>query len=301
MKASTRASLEAAGLEAEDVERVVRQALAEDVGGAGEDLTSVATIPAGSRSIGDFVARGDGVIAGLPVLAATLELGIGDDLEYELLARDGDPVARGTVVATVVASTRALLQTERVALNLLCRLSGIATATHAWVEALAGTGARVRDTRKTTPGLRLLEKYAVRCGGGVNHRVGLHDAVLVKDNHVLAAGGVGAALDAVHAHLGNRRVVVQTEIDRLDQLDEALDHGATQIRLDNMSLADTRAAVARTRARAPSVLLEASGGLTLERAREVGATGVDLIAVGAITHSAGILDIALDLRTPQMP
>lgn len=301
MKAATRASLEAAGLEAEDVERVVRQALAEDVGGAGEDLTSVATIPAGSRSIGDFVARGDGVIAGLPVLAATLELGIGDEVEYELLARDGDPVARGAVVATVVASTRALLQTERVALNLLCRLSGIATATHAWVEALAGTGARVRDTRKTTPGLRLLEKYAVRCGGGVNHRVGLHDAVLVKDNHVLAAGGVGAALDAVHAHLGDRRVVVQTEIDRLDQLDEALDHGATQILLDNMSLADTRAAVARTRARAPGVLLEASGGLTLERAREVGATGVDLIAVGAITHSAGILDIALDLRTPQMP
>lgn len=301
MKAATRASLEAAGLEAEDVERVVRQALAEDVGGAGVDLTSVATIPAGSRSIGDFVARGDGVIAGLPVLAATLELGIGDDVEYELLARDGDPVARGAVVATVVASTRALLQTERVALNLLCRLSGIATATHAWVEALAGTGARVRDTRKTTPGLRLLEKYAVRCGGGVNHRVGLHDAVLVKDNHVLAAGGVGAALDAVHAHLGDRRVVVQTEIDRLDQLDEALDHGATQILLDNMSLADTRAAVARTRARAPGVLLEASGGLTLERAREVGATGVDLIAVGAITHSAGILDIALDLRTPQMP
>lgn len=301
MKAATRASLEAAGLEAEDVERVVRQALAEDVGGAGVDLTSVATIPAGSRSIGEFVARGDGVIAGLPVLAATLELGIGDDVEYELLARDGDPVARGAVVATVVASTRALLQTERVALNLLCRLSGIATATHAWVEALAGTGARVRDTRKTTPGLRLLEKYAVRCGGGVNHRVGLHDAVLVKDNHVLAAGGVGAALDAVHAHLGDRRVVVQTEIDRLDQLDEALDHGATQILLDNMSLADTRAAVARTRARAPGVLLEASGGLTLERAREVGATGVDLIAVGAITHSAGILDIALDLRTPQMP
>lgn len=301
MKAATRASLEAAGLEAEDVERVVRQALAEDVGGAGVDLTSVATIPAGSRSIGDFVVRGDGVIAGLPVLAATLELGIGDEVEYELLARDGDPVARGAVVATVVASTRALLQTERVALNLLCRLSGIATATHAWVEALAGTGARVRDTRKTTPGLRLLEKYAVRCGGGVNHRVGLHDAVLVKDNHVLAAGGVGAALDAVHAHLGDRRVVVQTEIDRLDQLDEALDHGATQILLDNMSLADTRAAVARTRARAPGVLLEASGGLTLERAREVGATGVDLIAVGAITHSAGILDIALDLRTPQMP
>ena len=301
MKASTRASLEAAGLEAEDVERVVRQALAEDVGGAGVDLTSVATIPARSRSIGDFVARGDGVIAGLPVLAATLELGIGDEVEYELLARDGDPVARGAVVATVVASTRALLQTERVALNLLCRLSGIATATHAWVEALAGTGARVRDTRKTTPGLRLLEKYAVRCGGGVNHRVGLHDAVLVKDNHVLAAGGVGAALDAVHAHLGDRRVVVQTEIDRLDQLDEALDHGATQILLDNMSLADTRAAVARTRARAPGVLLEASGGLTLERARKVGATGVDLIAVGAITHSAGILDIALDLRTPQMP
>ena len=235
------------------------------------------------------------------MLAATLELGIGDDVEYELIAQDGDLVARGTVVATVAGPTRALLQTERVALNLLCRLSGIATATHAWVEQLAGTNARVRDTRKTTPGLRQLEKYAVRCGGGVNHRAGLHDAVLVKDNHVLAAGGVGAALAAVHAHLGDRQVVVQTEIDRLDQLDEALDHGATQILLDNMSLDELREAVARTRARAPGVLLEASGGLTLELAREVGETGVDLIAVGAITHSAGILDIALDLRTPQMP
>lgn len=301
MRAATLASLEAAGLEAADVERVVRQALAEDVGGDGEDLTSVATIPAGSRSLGDFVVRGAGVIAGLPVLAATLELGIGDDVEYELIAQDGDLVARGTVVATVAGPTRALLQTERVALNLLCRLSGIATATHAWVEQLAGTNARVRDTRKTTPGLRQLEKYAVRCGGGVNHRAGLHDAVLVKDNHVLAAGGVGAALAAVHAHLGDRQVVVQTEIDRLDQLDEALDHGATQILLDNMSLDELREAVARTRARAPGVLLEASGGLTLELAREVGATGVDLVAVGAITHSAGILDIALDLRTPQMP
>ena len=301
MRAATLASLAAAGLAAADIERVVRQALAEDVGGDGEDLTSVATIPAGSRSLGDFVVRGAGVIAGLPVLAATLELGIGDDVEYELIAQDGDLVARGTVVATVAGPTRALLQTERVALNLLCRLSGIATATHAWVEQLAGTNARVRDTRKTTPGLRQLEKYAVRCGGGVNHRAGLHDAVLVKDNHVLAAGGVGAALAAVHAHLGDRQVVVQTEIDRLDQLDEALDHGATQILLDNMSLDELREAVARTRARAPGVLLEASGGLTLELAREVGETGVDLIAVGAITHSAGILDIALDLRTPQMP
>ena len=301
MRAATLTALAAAGLEVADVERVVRQALAEDVGGDGEDLTSVATIPAGSRSLGDFVVRGAGVIAGLPVLAATLELGIGDDVEYELIAQDGDLVARGTVVATVAGPTRALLQTERVALNLLCRLSGIATATHAWVEQLAGTNARVRDTRKTTPGLRQLEKYAVRCGGGVNHRAGLHDAVLVKDNHVLAAGGVGAALAAVHAHLGDRQVVVQTEIDRLDQLDEALDHGATQILLDNMSLDELREAVARTRARAPGVLLEASGGLTLELAREVGETGVDLIAVGAITHSAGILDIALDLRTPQMP
>ena len=301
MRSATRASLESAGLEAADVERVVRQAFSEDVGGDGEDLTSLATVPAESRSQGDFVVRGTGLIAGLPVLAATLELGLGNDAEYELLARDGEPVARGAIVATVSASTRALLQTERVALNLLCRLSGIATATHAWVEALAGTGARVRDTRKTTPGLRLLEKYAVRCGGGLNHRAGLHDAVLVKDNHVLAAGGVGRALDAVHARLAGRQVVVQTEIDRLDQLDEALAHGATQILLDNMTLDDMRAAVARTRLQAPGVLLEASGGLTLERARAVGETGVDLVAVGAITHSAGILDIALDLRTPPMP
>ena len=298
MRETTRAAIRAAGLDLADLERVVGQALAEDVGGDGEDVTSAATIPPDARASGDFVVRGTGVIAGMPVLAATLELALGDDAGYELLARDGDPVARGAIVATVTAPARALLQTERVALNLLCRLSGIATATHRWVVALDGTGARVRDTRKTTPGLRLLEKYAVRCGGGVNHRVGLHDAVLIKDNHVLAAGGVGAALDAVHAAVDDRGVVVQTEIDRLDQLDEAIAHGAGQILLDNMSLDELRLAVDRARTLAPGVLLEASGGLTLERAREVAETGVDFIAVGAITHSAGILDIALDLRTP---
>jgi nicotinate-nucleotide pyrophosphorylase (carboxylating) len=217
-------------------------------------------------------------------------------VSLELHAADGDRVVRGAVIASVFAPTIALLAVERSALNLMCRLSGVATATRLWVDALMGTGAKLRDTRKTTPGLRDLEKYAVRCGGGVNHRRGLNDAVLIKDNHVLAADGVGKALDAVWKRYPDTKMVVQTEIDRLSQLDEAIDHGAQQILLDNMSTADMREAVRRVRERRPGVLVEASGGLTLELAREVAETGVDFIAVGAITHSARILDIALDFR-----
>ena len=200
-------------------------------------------------------------------------------------------------IAIISAPTIDLLIIERTMLNLLCRLSGTATATRAWVDAVAGTSAKIRDTRKTTPGLRALEKYAVRCGGGVNHRIGLYDAVLIKDNHVLAAGGVGRALDLVRQRYADRpELVLQTEIDRLDQLDEAIDHGAHQILLDNMSVAEMTQAVARIRARAPHVLVEASGGLDLGDAARVAASGVDFLAVGALTHSSPILDIALDFQ-----
>jgi nicotinate-nucleotide pyrophosphorylase (carboxylating) len=296
MKPTTRAALTAAGLNPEAIERLCRDTVAEDLNG-GDDVTSVATISATARSNAEFIARGPGVFAGVPVLACMLETHLGDDVEATVLVADGAIVARGDVIARVVAPTRALLTVERSALNLVCRLSGVATATHKWVVALAGTDTKVRDTRKTTPGLRDLEKYAVRCGGGVNHRRGLHDAVLIKDNHVLAAGGVGKALDAVWRQFPGTSMVVQTEIDRLSQLDEAIDHGAQQILLDNMSSVDMAEAVRRVRARAPHVLIEASGGLTLERANEVARTGVDFIAVGAITHSAPILDIALDFSS----
>ena len=299
ISAHTDAALRAAGLDPSVVVAIVRRAIDEDLDG-GEDVTSVSTIDPTHRSVADFVVRRPGVFAGAPVLAAAIESTI-PDARFEGFVADGVQVSKGDVVATVRAPTIALLTVERTALNLVCRLSGIATHTRAWVDALVGTSTRVRDTRKTTPGLRDLEKYAVRCGGGVNHRRGLSDAVLIKDNHVLAAGGVGAALDAVHAHLASRvrgrdAMVIQTEIDRLDQLDEALVHGATQILLDNMSVADMSEAVHRVRASAPGAMLEASGGLTLANAAEVAATGVDFIAVGALTHSSAILDIALDFR-----
>jgi nicotinate-nucleotide pyrophosphorylase (carboxylating) len=293
VRVGTRQALRAAGLEPREIEALCHATVAEDLGG-GVDVTASATIEGTSVSNAAFVARGSGVFAGAPVLACMLETHLGDKVELSIKVADGTPVVKGTVLATITASTRELLTVERSALNLVCRLSGVATATHRWVEALVGTDTKVRDTRKTTPGLRDLEKYAVRCGGGVNHRRGLHDAILIKDNHVVAAGGVGKALDAVWRRYPGTKMVVQTEIDRLSQLDEAIDHGAQQILLDNMSNDDMATAVARVRERAPHILVEASGGLTLERAAEVAATGVDFIAVGAITHSAPILDIALD-------
>lgn len=293
MRRATRHALEATGLDPDAVAALCRATVAEDLNG-GEDVTSMATISASAQSNAEFVARGPGVLAGAPVLACMLEVHLGDGVDLDIRVSDGARLVRGDVIARVTAPTRALLTVERSALNLVCRLSGVATATRKWVDALDGTGARVRDTRKTTPGLRDLEKYAVRCGGGVNHRRGLHDAVLIKDNHVLAAGGVAQALDAVWAHFPKTTMVIQTEIDRLSQLDAAIDHGAQQILLDNMSTADMAEAVRHARARAPHVLIEASGGLTLDRAREVAETGVDFLAIGAITHSAPILDIALD-------
>lgn len=283
--------LVAAGLDPVAVEALVRSALAEDLAG-GVDVTSYATVPADQHATADFVARGAGVVAGLPVVEAVLAVvGDGSVRVESVGVRDGDRVAPGAVLLTASGQTRDLLTGERTALNLLCHLSGIATLTRSWVDAVAGTKAAVRDTRKTTPGLRHLEKYAVRCGGGVNHRMSLSDAALVKDNHVVAAGGVGAAFDAVRARWPG--LPVEVEVDSLEQLTSALDAGADLVLLDNMSPALLREAVALTAGRAR---LEASGGLSLESARAVAETGVDYLAVGALTHSAPVLDIGLDLR-----
>jgi nicotinate-nucleotide pyrophosphorylase (carboxylating) len=290
----TRHRLLAGGLDPDEVAALVRMAVAEDLMG-GVDVTSVATVPAGQRSVGTFASRADGVVAGLAVAAATIDAVCGDaasDVEY--LAADGDVVGPRDAVARVVAPTRQLLTAERTALNLLCHLSGVATLTRRWSDALAGTGCTVRDTRKTTPGLRALEKYAVRCGGGQNHRMGLSDAALVKDNHVLAAGGVAAASAAVRALAAT--IPVEIEVDSLDALRVAIDAGADAVLLDNFDLDDLRAAVEIRDESGRGVTLEASGGLTLDVARQVGATGVDHVAVGELTHSARVLDLGLDLQ-----
>lgn len=284
---STRDDLAAVGLDPDEVVGLLRATLAEDLGDTG-DLTSTLTVPEHARLHVAWVARQPGTVAGLPVVAALVELVTGR--APALLAHDGERVVPGQRLAELDAPAREVLLLERTSLNLLGHLSGVATATRAWADAVEGTGARVRDTRKTMPLLRALQKYAVRCGGGVNHRVGLFDAVLVKDNHVAAAGGVAVATRAVVG----AAPVVQVEVDSLEQLDEALAEGAPQVLLDNFTLADLRTAVARVRLVAPAVVVEASGGLTLDRARAVAETGVDLLAVGALTHSVASLDIGLD-------
>jgi nicotinate-nucleotide pyrophosphorylase (carboxylating) len=291
---ATRSRLLGAGVDPDAVAAVVRAAVAEDLMG-GHDVTSVATVPADQRSTATFGSRGEGVVAGLAVAAATIETVCGHAAsEFEYLVDDGQRVAPGTEVARVSAPTRSLLTAERTALNLLCHLSGVATLTRRWADALEGTAARVRDTRKTTPGIRFLEKYAVRCGGGVNHRMGLSDAALVKDNHVAAAGGITAAVELVRAHASG--VHIQIEVDSLDGLAEALAAGADDVLLDNFDVADLTEAVRMRDREAPTVVLEASGGLSLEVAAAVAATGVDHIAVGELTHSARVLDLGLDLR-----
>jgi nicotinate-nucleotide pyrophosphorylase (carboxylating) len=293
------------GLDVAAVAVVVAEALGEDLGGRGVlapgtgrgvDVTSVATIAADAVAHGEFVARRPGVVAGLPVAAYVVAVVLTADVEspgelvIEVLAAEGDRVDAGQVLITVDGGTRALLTAERVALNLLTLTSGVATATRAWVDALAGTGTRVRDTRKTVPGLRMLQKYAVRVGGGVNHRMSLADAALVKDNHVVAAGGVVAAYERVRAMFPD--LWVQVEVTTAEQARAVVDAGATDVLLDNMSLSSMNEIVAALKGRAQ---FEASGGLTLASAASVARTGVDFIAVGAITHSAPILDIALDL------
>ena len=283
--------LEDARLDPKDLESLVLAAIEEDLDG-GVDVTTVATVPPDQRATLDLVARSAGVAAGIPVAAAVFMAVSGDDdLDITFGVGDGDRVEPGDVLLSVTGLTHELLRAERPALNMLGHLGGIATLTRAWADAIGGTKASIRDTRKTTPGLRRLEKYAVRCGGGQNHRMSLSDAALVKDNHVLAAGGVGAAFEAVRAMFPE--VPVEVEVDSMEQLDEVLAAGADLVLLDNFTPADMAAAVQRTAGRAR---LEASGGLSLVNAAEVAATGVDYIAVGALTHSAPVLDIGADLR-----
>lgn len=285
-----RSALEEVGLDPDAVEVLIALAIAEDLDG-GVDVTTVATVPAEQRSVLDLVARQPGVVAGIPVTASVFSYVCGDSARIGMLVADGAAVRVDDVLLSIAGPTHALLQAERPALNLLCHLSGIATLTRTWVDAIAGTAASIRDTRKTTPGMRRLEKYAVRCGGGVNHRMSLSDAALVKDNHVVAAGGVGAAFDAVRARFPG--VPVEVEVDSLDQLDEVLAAGADLVLLDNFPVTEMSEAVRRTAGRAR---LEASGGLSLSVAADVAATGVDYLAVGALTHSAPVLDIGADLR-----
>lgn len=282
--------LAAARLDPAYVERVARDTVAEDLAG-GQDVTSVATVPPGAVATADLVARTPGVVAGLPVAEAVYEVVCGPAARVRHHCADGTAVAAGTVLSTVTGPTRGLLTAERSALNLLGHLSGIATLTRAWVDAVAGTGATVRDTRKTTPGLRLLEKYAVRCGGGENHRLSLADAALVKDNHILAAGGIVEAFQAVRERFPG--LVVEVEADTVGQALAAVEAGADLVLLDNFGLDDLREAVRRVAGRAR---LEASGGLVLADAARVAATGVDYLAVGALTHSAHRLDVACDVR-----
>ena len=275
------------------VEPVVRLALAEDLGRAG-DVTAMACIPQDARMKAAFAARKAGVLAGIEAVRLSV-LALDPQARIDLRLNDGDALAPGAVLAVVEANARAFLSAERTALNLIGRLSGVATLTRAYVEAVAGTGARIADTRKTTPGLRALEKHAVACGGGMNHRFGLDDAILIKDNHVAVCGGVAQAVRRARA-FAPHLMKVEVEVDGLDQLDAVLaliDEGAAPdvIMLDNFSLADLRTAVERVAGR---IVLEASGGVDLTTVRAVAETGVDVISVGALTHSAPNLDIGLD-------
>lgn len=282
-----------AGLDPVEVEDIAHLAIQEDLD-HGVDVTTVATIPEDAVATGDFTAREAGVAAGLRVAEAVISVVATDAFEVERHVLDGDLVEAGQKLLSVTTRTRDLLTAERSALNLLCRLSGIATATRAWADVLEGTKTKVRDTRKTTPGLRSLEKFAVRCGGGVNHRMSLSDAALVKDNHVVAAGGVAQAFQAVREKFPE--VPIEVEVDTLEQLREVLDAGADLILLDNFTPEECAEAVGIVNGRAK---LEASGRLTLGTARAYADTGVDYLAVGALTHSSPILDIGLDLREPE--
>ena len=288
------AELEAAGLDPKAVYDSIVTAVAEDL--PGDDVTSSATIPATAHGVADFATREPGVVAGLPVAAMVFHYVMGDAVTITDRLPDGTRVLPGDVVMRVAGPTRGLLTAERTALNYASHLSGVATATAAWVAALEGTRARVLDTRKTLPNYRALQKYAVRCGGGVNHRFSLSDMAMVKDNHVVAAGGVVPAYRAVREAYPD--LPVEVEVTDLDQLRELLEAGCERILLDNMDTA-TMAEAVRLVERAGAAgraTLEASGGLTLERAREVAGTGVDFISVGALTHSVKVFDLGMDLR-----
>ena len=270
------------------VEKAVAEALAEDLG-LGGDVTTQATVPAGTQASGVIAARKPGTVAGVQLAKAAFKT-LDPFTQFDVVIADGETVAAGGIIARVSGDARALLSGERTALNFLGHLSGIATLTARYVAAVAGTNARIVDTRKTTPGLRALEKFAVRCGGGINHRFGLFDAVLIKDNHIVAAGGVGAALERARAHAGHM-VKVEIEVTNLDEVDEALQLDPDALLLDNMDLSALRAAVKEVAGR---VITEASGGVSLDSVRAIAETGVDLISVGALTHSAPVLDIGLD-------
>jgi nicotinate-nucleotide pyrophosphorylase (carboxylating) len=271
----------------------IRGALDEDLR-YGPDVTTLATVPDGATTTASLITREPGVIAGVDVALLVLDevLGAGG---YRVVDRveDGARLQPGASALTVEARMLGLLTAERTLLNLVCHLSGIATVTAAWVDAVQGTNAKIRDTRKTLPGLRALQKYAVRVGGGVNHRLGLGDAALIKDNHVAAAGSVVAALRAVRAAAPD--LPCEVEVDSLEQLDEVLDEAAELVLLDNFPVWQTQIAVQRRDARAPATKLESSGGLSLDTAAEYAGTGVDYLAVGALTHSVRVLDIGLDI------
>ena len=275
-------------LDSEKLESLIRIAIAEDLDGA-VDVTSVATIPEEQSAVAEFWSRKPGVIAGVPIVCAVLEIcGITD---YEIKKSDGEVVSPNSLLLVARGQTRSLLLAERTALNFIGRLSGIATLTKSWVDEVADTKVEIRDTRKTTPGLRELEKYAVRMGGGENHRFSLSDAALIKDNHVLAAGGVAEAFKLVKEKFPD--LPLEVEVDSLQQLREVVEAGADLVLLDNMSIEECRAAVEIVSGRAK---LEASGGLILSNAHAYAKTGVDYLAIGALTHSAPVLDIGLDLR-----
>ncbi len=291
LSATLAGELAEAGLDPTAVRAMVVAALEEDLPGGGVDVTSDATIAPDARGTADFAAREAGVVAGLGVAALVFAHVLGDEAEITDRLADGSRVEAGAVVMRVAGPLRGLLTAERTALNFASHLSGVATATARWVDALAGSQARVLDTRKTLPGWRALQKYAVRCGGGVNHRFSLSDMAMVKDNHVIAAGGVVPAYEAVRA--ARPDLPVEVEVTSLDQLEDLLVAGCERILLDNMTDAEMTEAVRLTAGRAS---LEASGGLTLDRARDVAATGVDFVSVGALTHSVTVFDLGMDLR-----
>ena len=267
---------------------LIKRALAEDLQG-GQDITSVATVSGSEKVVADFVSRKAGIVAGIDMARAVLEeVGLTD---IEVLVKDGTSVKQGEVLMTVRGDTRAILLAERTALNFLGHLSGIATLTRIWVDAIAGTTCEIRDTRKTTPGMRLLEKYAVRMGGGTNHRMSLSDAALIKDNHIAAAGGVAQAFSKVRTEFPSSEIEI--EVDTLDQLRDVLPLKPDVVLLDNMSPAQCAEAVSIV---AGATKLEASGGISLENAKAYAATGVNFLAIGALTHSAPVFDIGLDLR-----
>ena len=291
-------ALDTAGLDVALIADLVDRALAEDLAD-GPDVTTAATVAAGQVGVVEAVPREAGIVAGLPVAGYVFAVAGQGRVRVELSAVDGSIVRPGQVLLSASGPVRDLLTAERTALNLLTHLSGVATLTRIWTDTIRGSGARIRDTRKTLPGLRALQKYAVRCGGGLNHRMSLSDAALIKDNHIAAAGSVTKAFELVRA--AAPQLPLEIEVDTVAQCEEAIGAGAELILLDNMNLADLRSCVALAAGTGGRVKLEASGGLSLQVAAAVAGTGVDYLAVGALTHSAPVLDIGLDLRAGWRP